>query len=226
MTSRLLLLVVFGSVPPISTFASGAEVELLTAMRANDAKFDRILLREQRTWDGVLKQSRFDYERFGGDASKMPADYWDEVKYKGLAHEELVVFGKRRVLSVDFDDAMKKADKYARIGTGFTRTGDFGKVYYTLDDMQLPDDSPSKNSPNYEKQLRVQKMDYALGVLYDTLMAREFAYGIGYARRITEVTAQEKRPTGQYSADGSRFGRKMSANLKSKSILTALFARP
>jgi hypothetical protein len=94
---------------------------------------------------------------------------------------------------VDFDDAMKKADKYARIGTGFTRTGDFGKIYYTLDDMQLPDDSPSKHSPNYEKQLRVLKMSFALGVLYDSLMAREFTYGIGYARRITEVVSREKK---------------------------------
>ena len=189
----LLVVIVEGVVSAVSTFASDNEDEQLAAMRTNDVKFDRIRLREKRTWDGVLKQSRFDYERFGGDASKMPDDYWDEVKYKGLAHEELIVFGKRRVLSVDFDDAMKEADKYARIGTGFTRTGDFGKIYYTLDDMQLPDDSPSKHSPNYEKQLRVLKMNFSLGVLYDSLMAREFTYGIGYARRITEVASRETK---------------------------------
>lgn len=164
---------------------------ILAKMRENDARFDGVRLKEKRTWQGVLKPRPPRIFLIDQKQPKQPADYWEQVDYDGLAHEEFIVKGKKRVFTADFDESMNEADKYKRIGTGLTRTGDFGSVVYRYDNMQLPDGDASKKTRNYERQLRIQPFKFELGALYDTMLGREFAHGIGFGRRIKEIASCE-----------------------------------
>lgn len=170
--------------------------DVMARMRENDAHFDGIMLKCKRTWDAVLQPRRPRNFGFGEEQPERTADYWKPVKYQGLAHEELIVKGTNRVISIDFDESMKKADKYRRIGAGFARTGDFGSVVYYYDNSQLPDDDPAKKMRNYERQLRIRPYKFELGAIYDTLLGRELGLGVGFGKRIESVTSCEALESG------------------------------
>jgi len=193
-------------------FGNTDSPNVLQILRANDAKFDNLDLKYTRFEDHKIRPDRFQLSKFGDDPSKMPQDYWTPRTVKWTRSCSLVVRGGDAVHASQFESGLSEKDKYVT-PSAYSKSGNVDGIVYDLSDMQLSDNDPSKNVPNYEKQLRITRLRSPTGGLHDARMAIEFAHGVGFGKRIqsiSSVTTEGDRPliTGQiklWTQDMSEF---------------------
>lgn len=166
-------------------------MSLLQAMRANDARFDNLKLNYTKLTDQEIKPDPFHFRKYGIEPPKMPEDYWTPRSVKWIRSCSLVVRGDDGVISSQFEPELSEKDKYVS-SSAYAKYGNVNGIFYDLSDMQLSDDDPAKNDPNYEKQLKILRLRSPLGGIYDTRMAIEFAHGIGFGERITNISSVKK----------------------------------
>jgi len=174
-------------------FNGSVRADLLEALRANDARFDNAKLNYTQTYTQIVKQDPFHFAKTGDDPSKISKDYWEPRKYKLVNDCWLLVRGENAVLSTQYEPTSNAEYKYNDIRRQYQRLANLSGVYYELCDSQLPDNDSGKNTPNYEKQLRIRKLNSPLGGLHDTRMAIEFAHGIGFGKRIKNISSTTRR---------------------------------
>ncbi len=160
--------------------------EILQLLRTNDARFDNLDLKYLKIEKHDIRPSRFNEQRWGEDISQKPKDYWDTRTVKWVRSCSLVVRGKNMILASQFEPELSEKDKYVAPGA-FFKEGIIEGIRHQIDNMQLPDDSPAKQSPNYEKQYRVTREPPTWG--REMQMAIEFPFGVGFGKRIKSINS-------------------------------------
>ena len=159
---------------------------LLQSMRENDTRFENLVLDYARTTEDEIGADFFWAGQRFGEEERMPDDYYIPRHISNVYHCTLLVRGDNIVQTSRHDKERSQKDKYVGFGA-YHRGADLEGTVYDLSDMMLPEGDPGKSSPNYEKQLRITPRMGSLNQLYDVRMGTEFAFGIGFGKRIKEI---------------------------------------
>jgi hypothetical protein len=158
--------------------------EVLLSLRANDARFDNLELKYLKIEDHKIKPDRFHYWENGMDANEMPKDYWDVRTVKWVRSCSLVVRDDNTIIASQSEPGLSEKDKYVS-PEAFYKEGIIEGSRHMLNDMQLADNDPSKNTPNYAKQYSIEREPATWGI--ERRMEIEFPFGIGFGKRIQKI---------------------------------------